>query len=167
MNLEFSALDDSRVEEAYLVLKQVGDWLQLRGFRQRISRTSFAEYAHWQSEHANFVVTQAGVIVGLVTLRHEHLDDWPDYSNLGAVLMLRALATHPEHQGRGVAAFAIRESINECSHGKPVFLDCVSDTLPEYYAKSGFKTVGRQIRTYADCESYDITLMRLEPNGGD
>lgn len=163
MDLKLSALEDSRVEEAFGVLKQVGDWLESHGRRQRISNTSFESYAQWQSEHANFVVTQANQIIGLVTLRSEHLDDWPDWSNLGPVLMLRALATHPDHQGRGVGAFAIRESINVVGTRKAIFLDCVSDSLPEYYAKFGFAPVGQQVKAYPDGEVYDITLMQLGP----
>jgi predicted N-acetyltransferase YhbS len=161
MDLMLSPLEDSRVEEAFGVLKQVGNWLESHGRRQRIANISFESYAKWQSEHANFVVTQANEIIGLVTLRSEHLDDWPDWSGLGPVFMLRALATHPAHQGRGVAAFAIRESIKVLKTRKAIFLDCVSDSLPEYYAKFGFARVGQQVKVYPDGEVYDITLMQL------
>jgi predicted N-acetyltransferase YhbS len=161
MKLTFSALGDAQVEQAFGVLQQVGDWLESQGRRQRISNTSFECYSQWQSEHANFVVTEANEIIGLVTVRSELLEDWPDWLSLGPVLMLRALATHPDHQGRGVGALAIRESIQRSGSGQSIFLDCVSDSLPAYYARFGFQPVSQQIKVYPDGEIYDITLMQL------
>lgn len=167
MSLKFSALQDSRVEEAFEVLKHVGKWLESQGRHQRISNTPFETYAQWQSEHANFVVTQHDEIIGLVTLRIERLDDWPAHSLLAPVIMLRALATHPGHQGKGVGAFAIRESIKRSGVGNTIFLDCVSDSLPQYYTKFGFTPVDQQVKTYPDGETYDITLMQLDDASND
>lgn len=161
MNLEFVALDDSRVAEAFGVLGIVGQWLESLGRRQRISKTTYDSYLQWQSEQANFVVTQEDKIIGLVTLRNEQLDDWPDHVR-GPQLMLRALATHPDHQGKGVGGFAIRETIAGPGKGQLIFLDCVSDSLPDYYATFGFVPVARQIKTFEDGESFDITLMQFD-----
>ncbi len=160
MSLTFSLLDDSRVEESFAVLGRVGAWIETQGRRQRISKTTLQTYRQWQSEGANYVVIEAGQIVGLITLRLESLDDWPEFLTLGRVPMIRALATHPDHRGKEVGAFAIREAIKRCGEKTAIYLDCVSDFLPAYYATLGFVPIDEQRRQYPDGEWYDITLMR-------
>lgn len=164
MSFEFSVLSDDRTFEAFAVLRQVGNSLVARGLRQRISQTTIESYLQWQSENANYIVSERNQIIGLVTLRFESLVDWPKFLTLGPVTMLRALATHPEHQGRGVGAFAIHNSI-QTSDAQPIFLDCVSDSLPAYYARFGFEAVDRRIKSYPDGDAYDITLMRQPTDG--
>lgn len=159
MSFEFSSLDESRTHEAFEVLRCVGNWLDSRGIRQRISQTTIESYLQWQSEQANYVVSEGRQVIGLITIRQERLEDWPRFLDLGPVTMLRALATHPDFQGRGVGAFAIQQSLRRFNV-QPIFLDCVSDTLPSYYARFGFESVDRQQKTYPDGDTYDITLMR-------
>lgn len=161
MPLLFSQLDESRVDEAFSVLQRVGRHIEAKGRRQRISNTTRGTYCEWQAEHANYVVTAElnGPIVGLVTLRNERLDDWPEFAPTGSVPMLRALATHPEHHGEGIGEFAVRQAIALCTTGTTIYLDCVSDFLPEYYGKLGFKVVAQQVRGDGHDEQYDITLM--------
>jgi predicted N-acetyltransferase YhbS len=155
----FSLLDDDRVDDAFAVLQSVGRWLESRGRRQRISKTTRASYLQWQSEKANFVVQEAGEIVGLVTLRRESLVDWPAHAERGPVWMLRGLATHPGHRNRGIGALAVRQAV-ELANSKDVYLDCVSDFLPDYYQQLGFEKIDQQHRSDSDNDSFDITLMR-------
>lgn len=150
-----------RVEEAFAVLRAVGDWLDSQGRRQRISNTTLETYRQWQSENANYIVTENESIIGLATIRLETLEDWPQFAQLGQVLMLRGLATHLDHRGTGVGAFAVRQSIKSCDQDADVYLDCVSDFLPEYYAQLGFVSIARQQRDYPGSDPYDITLMRF------
>jgi predicted N-acetyltransferase YhbS len=77
--------------------------------------------------------------------------------------MLRALATHPDHFGKGIGGFTVSEAIGQCS-GDPSFLDCVSESLPSFYNRQGFEAIGKQIRSYPDeVQPYNITLMRHSP----
>ncbi len=170
MNFAFKPLDDRQLEEAFSVLVKVGQWLESQGRRQRITKTTFESYAHWQAEKANFVVTHNERIAGLVTCRYEHLQDWPDVEDKPPVLMIRALATDPEYQRTGVGRYAMSQVLSwiaSANHalattdtGIPVYLDCVSETLPGFYAKFKFLTVGRQLKTFDDGETFDLTLMR-------
>ena len=43
--------------------------------------------------------------------------------------------------------------------GEHLYLDCVSDFLPDYYGQLGFDLVARQTRCYPD-GVYDISLLR-------
>ena len=160
MTLKLSRLDDSRVDESFEVLNQVAKWIQSQGRRQRIANTTLEVYRKWQSEKSNFIVTEDDKIVGIVTLRTETLVDWPDQVAIGPIQMIRALATHPEHRGKGIGEFAMREVILQSANGNPVYLDCVSGFLPEYYANLGFSVVQEQIRDYGEEGSFPITLMR-------
>ena len=162
MRLTFARLPDARVDESFGVLQLAADWLKQHGRKQRIARTSIDTYRSWQSEKANFVVMDGPAIVGLVTLRLEELTEWPGLAGTSAVQTLRALATHPDHRGRGVGALAVRGAIRQCPHGTPIYLDCVSGFLPGYYSQLGFEVVSRQQVTYPDNgETYDVTLMRF------
>lgn len=145
-------------EEAFGVLQSVAKWLQAKGRRQRISATTVKTYATWQAAGLNYVVLDAGAIVGVFTLCHEVLIDWPGVAPTHPVPFLRALATHPDHGGKGVGAMAI-ESALELAGSEPLYLDCVSDFLPSFYSQHGFKPIQRQVRTYPDGD-YDITLMK-------
>ena len=163
MCFTFSLLADSQVNDSFSVLARVVDHLMATGRRQRISKTGFDTYSQWQSERANYVVQDAGQIVGLVTLRQEFLEEWPEVHSLGRVPMIRALATDPAHRGKGIGAFALREAMKRCGQHEPIYLDCVSDFLPTYYASFGFTPVAQQWRDYPDDAPYHITLMRAAP----
>ena len=163
MSLTFSILDDSRVEESFAVLDRVAHWIQEQGRRQRISKITLPTYRQWQSERANYVVTDNDQIVGLVTLRHELLEEWPDFWSLGSVPMLRALATHPDHRGKSIGGFAIGEAAKLCVECSAIYLDCISEFLPSYYALLGFVAIAEQRRNYPNDDPYDITLMRKRP----
>jgi predicted N-acetyltransferase YhbS len=165
MSFRFSLLDDSQVEEAFAILRRVGQWNRSQGRRQRISNMTLAMYQHWQSEHANFVITERDKIVGLVTLRRESLDDWPAHVRLGKAWMLRGLATHPEHRHRGVGAFAVRQAVHWVNQREDIYLDCVSDFLPDYYEALGFEKIDRQILLDPGNDGLDITLMRYRRTG--
>jgi predicted N-acetyltransferase YhbS len=165
MSFGFSLLDDSQVEAAFAVLQRVGRWNRSQGRHQRISNMTLAVYQQWQSEHANHIVTEGNQIVGLVTLRRESLDDWPDYALLGKVLMLRGLATDPEHRHRGVGAFAVRRAVQLGDEREDIYLDCVSNFLPDYYETLGFEKIDRQILSDPIDDGLDITLMRYRRTG--
>lgn len=159
--LSFVRVEDSNIAAAFAVLKRVGEWIESQGRRQRISKTTFETYQKWQADNANFSVTEDDQIVGLATLSREPLDEWPGYAELGPQRMIRALATHPDHQGKKIGPFAVAEALRRC-RPEAVYLDCVSEFLPQYYAQLGFYSIARQQRTYDDGE-YDITLMRFSP----
>jgi GNAT superfamily N-acetyltransferase len=173
MSLVFEKLDDSELEDGFAVLAKVGQWLESQGRRQRISKTTFETYSQWQIEKSNFAVKLGERIVGLVTLRFEKLEDWPDVELPRTALMIRALATDPEFQGMGVGRFALIQALIPYSSfprtidlstnfrsGTPVYLDCVSDTLPGYYETFGFERLCRHLKTFDDGETFDVTLMR-------
>ena len=148
---------DGEFSDAFAVLQSVAQWLRAKGRRQRISATTLETYSKWQEAGQNYAVIEGQTIVGVFTLCHEVLTDWPDVAPPHAVPFLRALATHPDHRGKGVGALAL-ESAGELSGSEPLYLDCVSDFLPTYYSLHGFEPVQRQQRTYPDGD-YDITLM--------
>lgn len=162
MSHRFSPLPDSRVEEAFAVLDLVGRWTQAQGRRQRISSILLDAYRRWQAEQANYIVTEDQQIVGLATLRRERLSDWPEFVELGPVWMLRGLATHPDRRGQGVGAFAVARALEQPDPNELVYLDCISQFLPGYYAQLGFERLARQQLTHADGESFDVTLMRYQ-----
>ena len=165
MCFTFSLLDDSRVNESFTILELAARWLGQKGRRQRIAHITRPIYQKWQSKRANFIVTEQDQIVGIATLRQEPLDEWPEFYSLGTVYMIRALATHPDHRGKGIGEFAIREIIKRCGNSSAVYLDCVNDFLPRYYEKLGFHVIARQQRQYHDDEAYDIVLMQTNIAG--
>ena len=148
---------DTDVEDAYDVLRVVAEWLKSLGRRQRISATSFDTYLRWQSAGANWIVREDADMAGVFTVIPETLDVWPSVTE--EVPVLRALATHPDWRGRGVGAFGIEAALEIARPHELLYLDCVSDFLPSYYAAHGFEKVARQDRTI-DGEPWDITLMR-------
>lgn len=156
----FLRLEDSQLEEAYGLLQRVFAHLKVRGRRQRISKTTWETYSRWQLEKANYGVHESGALVGLVTLRYEVLDDWPDYRPLGSVRMIRALATHPDHLGQGVGAFTVAGAVSRCDRREEIFLDCVSDFLPGYYRTLGFEQVCETERNWPGEPPFSISLMR-------
>ena len=159
MNLTFSRLDDSEINVAFDVLKQVIADIQVKGRRQRIVDTTFADYQAWQAEAANFVVKLDDEIVGLVTVRREILEGWSDFVQLGSVIMLRALATHPNHRGQQIGEFAVVSAVQKIGD-ESVYLDCVDGFLPDYYERLGFQVVARQQRQSSDSAELDLCLMK-------
>lgn len=165
MPLHFHRLPDSRLQDGFSLLKRIGDWLESNGRRQRISQTTLETYEQWQAEQANFFVTQTNdvqaEIVGIVTLRYEVLEQWPRFVDLGPVPMIRGLATDPDHRGKGVGTFAMKHVLETCPPNAWVFLDCVSDFLPDYYAELGFQNVDQQVLEFPGDGHYNVTLMRM------
>lgn len=160
MSYCFALLPAARVREAFDVLQLVAAKIAQSGRQQRISKTSLATYESWQAEGANYLVMDQNAIAGLVTLRQELLNDWPDSGEPAPVWMLRALATHPDYTARGVGTFAVRHAIALVDELTPVYLDCVSGFLPDYYQRLGFEPVARRDYQDDDGDTYDITLMR-------
>ena len=157
MALHVERTTDARFDEAFDLLSAVGKWLEAKGRRQRISATTQETYARWQAAEQNYVVLDDTTIVGIFTVCDEILNDWLDFVPNTPVPFLRALATHPDYRGCGVGSAGIAAAINMVAP-RPLYLDCVSDFLPDYYAANGFQEVARQVRTYPDGD-YDITLM--------
>ena len=149
-----SALDD-----AFGLLQTVARWLDGKGRRQRIAATTRETYLRWQSDGCNWGVFHGEQLAAIFTLVREPLHDWPDVEVSGAVPWLRALAVDPARRGQGIGGHGIRASLALVDAGEHLWLDCVSDFLPGYYAEHGFEYVARQTRTYPD-GAYDITLMR-------
>lgn len=147
---------NDQFDEAYGLLEQVGQWLQSLGRRQRVSRITRETYAAWQADECNYVVLDGHTIAGILTLRTEQLLDWPEVS--GGVPFLRALATHPLYRGRGVGRAGVEFAIDKAAPDA-LYLDCVSDFLPDYYASVGFEPIGRRVIEEPDGR-WDITLMR-------
>lgn len=155
---EIRRTTDAQFDKAFAILSVVGAWLEARGRRQRVSLTSRDTYHNWQAERRNYVVTANGEIAGVFTICHESLADWPEVNAGRPVHFLRALATHPDYRGRGVGAAGVGFAVNTIAPA-PMYLDCVSDFLPDYYAGLGFQAVGRRNKTSPD-GTFDITLMR-------
>lgn len=159
MNLHFNLLNDERITDAYAVLKLVGKAIEAAGRRQRISKLTFETYEQWHHERANYIVTLENAIVGLVTLRRETLQGWSDVEDCEDAWMLRALATHPDYQGKGIGSFAVRRAVQSLDTNQIVYLDCVSAYLPGFYKRLGFDEISQQPRLFDGAE-YDVTLMR-------
>lgn len=155
-------------ELAFRVIKRVAIWLEQKNRRQRIAKTSFDTYLRWQQDNVNYMVLDGRKIAGVFSLPCEHLDEWPMVDIKEPVVWLRALATDPDHQKKGVGAFAIAEALKLIGSPEPLYLDCVSDFLPGYYGSFGFETIASQTRRYSDEDQpFDITLMKhmnCEPN---
>lgn len=165
MSLTLSLLDDSQVADAYALIGLAANWLRRHGRKQRVANITLQNYRQWQTERANYVVTENQQIVGIVTLLEEQLDEWPEFRSLGAVNMMRALVTHPDHRQKGIGRFAVNEVIKRCADKPSVYLDCVNDFLPAYYSQLGFEVVAQQQRRYPNDDSYDIVLMRKFTSG--
>ena len=160
MSFIFLPLEDSRLDESFDLLDRVARWLERQGRKQRIAHVTLPTYQQWQVERTNYAVMENDQIVGIVTLRKEQLDEWPEFQSLGPVYLIRALATHPDHRGKGIGEFAVTAAIKYCMNDSAVYLDCVDDFLPDYYANLGFEIIARQQRRYSNDDSYSIVLMR-------
>lgn len=159
-------VDDRELHSAFSVLERVGDWLSKQGRRQRISKTKFSTYQDWQKEDVNFAVFDGAEIAGIFSLPKRGMHDWPDQENGSPVNWLRALATDPSYRGKGVGELAIRCSLKLIAND-PLYLDCVSDFLPDYYQRHGFRIVAQQRKTFVDeTDPLDITLL-MHPNRSD
>lgn len=163
--LTIEPVPDAEAAAAFDVLTEVSRWLVAKGRRQRIAGTTWATYRRWQSAGGNHLVRDGPRIAGIFSVVREPLDDWPMIDVEGPVRWLRALATHPDFRGRGVGARAVDAALRMLPPSELLYLDCVSDFLPAYYAAHGFETVGRQVRAYPGDGSYDITLMRRRGAG--
>ncbi|MEM7457154.1 MAG: GNAT family N-acetyltransferase [Planctomycetota bacterium] len=160
-NRRFAQLEDDRVHEGFAVLQRAGEWLTSLGRRQRITNTTFDNYSLWQSDGDNYAVLESDRVVAVATLRLEVLKDWPDYSECGPSLMLRGLATDPDFRGSGAGTFAIDQIKSLRMDEGDIYLDCVSDFLPDYYQRHGFETIDQRILNCPDEPPYDITLMQF------
>lgn len=148
-------------EAAFSVIKRVAVWLAQKDRRQRIANTDFDTYMRWQDDKVNYVVLDGKEIAGVFSLPRERFDEWSMVDVKEPVVWLRALATDPAHQKKGVGAFAVNEALNLIASPEPLYLDCVSDFLPGYYESLGFETIARQTRRYpGEDQPFDITLMR-------
>ena len=157
---KLSVVSEERFDDAFEVLQLVGDAIRAKGRRQRIADIDFSTYRGWQDENANYCVLMKGQIAGLATLRNEQLDDWPQFVELGTVKMLRGLATHPNFHGYGVGRFAVGQLIAN-QKPAPIYLDCVNDFLPDFYAGLGFELLDkRRVRFGEDRDTREICLMR-------
>lgn len=165
MQWQLSRLPESRVSEAYDVLQQVAEAIRARGRRQRISQTSLETYRQWQADDACFILTEHQHIIGLVTLCREVLSAWQDVVGTAPVPMIRALAVHPDHSGRGVGSFTLNHILTRIDRREWVYLDCVSGFLPDYYAAHGFERMERREHDDADGVRWDITLLRRHGTG--
>ena len=160
MSFAFLPLEDSRLDESFDLLNRVARWLERQGRKQRIAQVTLPTYQQWQSERTNYVVMENDQIVGIATLRKERLDEWPEFQSLGPVYLIRALATHPDHRGKGIGEFAVNEAIKCCTNQSHIYLDCVNDFLPSYYMGLGFEVIAQQHRLYSNNDSFSIVLMR-------
>ena len=168
-------------EACWQVLQNVANWLTEIGRKQRISATSFETYRHWHDDGCNFGVFSRNAkgpdtIAGIFTLVAEPMDDWPgilvnqqndrafkldsNSSRTQKVKWLRALATDPNFRGHDIGRFAIGWILDSLENGQAVYLDCVSDFLPEYYESNGFTLLERKLKTNNDGTQIDITLLR-------
>jgi GNAT superfamily N-acetyltransferase len=160
-SLQIRQVSDAETEISFAVLKRVAHWLETMGRRQRIAKTKFETYMKWQENGANYAVFHKSELAGIFSLPWEPLDEWPSFDTGRPVAWLRALATDPAHQGKGVGVFAVQQALSLADSSKPLFLDCVSGFLPNYYGQLGFETVATQTRQYPDePHCYDITLMK-------
>ena len=69
-------------------------------------------------------------------------------------------ATRPSFRGKGVGTAAMNHILGNLSKGESIFLDCVSEFVPEYYAGFGFTAVARQKLPFDDGVPIDVTLMK-------
>jgi len=164
LHLRTQPTSQSQFDAAFGVLARVGTWLERKGRHQRIGLTSRGTYESWQTAGWNHVVLHDHTIVGVFSLCHVTLADWQDSAPAHPVPFLRALATDPDWSGCGVGAFGIAAAIDVAAP-QAVWLDCVSDFLPDYYSRHGFHRINRRI-IHADDQEYDVSLMcsRLTDN---
>ena len=100
-----------------------------------------------------------GELAAIFTLIEDDLRDWPSVAVAPPVLWLRALAVDPRYRGHQLGTYAIDAARRAAGPDTWLYLDCVSDFLPDYYARHGFEFMARQVRAFPDGD-YDITLMR-------
>lgn len=157
-------IDHDETERAFSLLQTVARWLDARGRRQRIAATSWETYLRWQACGGNWGLFDEDDLVAIFTVIREPLHDWPDVTAGGTVPWLRALAVDPDRRGDGLGTRAVLAALELAGTDEHLYLDCVSDFLPDYYARQGFEHVARQVRRYPD-GTYDITLMRQPGRG--
>ena len=156
---------NAEVEDSFKVLSRVAQRLESKGRRQRISKTSLADYRQWQADGVNYAVTDETGILGIFSLPIEGFQAWPMIDRPRPERWLRALATDPAHRNRRVGEFAVSEALRITGAGNSLFLDCVSGFLPRYYQSLGFRTLATRLLQFADEQQpYDVTLL-AHPNG--
>ncbi len=157
IHLRTQPTSPSQFDAAFGVLGRVGKWLERKGRHQRIGLTSRSTYESWQAAGWNHVVLHDQTIVGVFSLCRVTLTDWQNSAPTHPVMFLRALAADPDWRGCGVGAFGVAAAV-ELASPQAVWLDCVSDFLPDYYSRLGFHRINRRMILAGDQE-YDVSLM--------
>ena len=156
-----------QLDRAYRIIAKTGEWLQQSGRRQRISSTTMETYRRWQNTGSNYVVVRGDQFVGTFSLVSEPLSDWPQLEMTGNVIWLRALATDPDFRGQGVGKYAIQSALQIIGNENPLYLDCVSGFLPNYYMNHGFELIAEQTIEWHESGQMQISLLRHLNNSVD
>ena len=156
---EFRRLQPGEVMAAEDLLRQVAGEIRKAGRRQRVAETTREMLEQWQREQALWGVLDRRELLGVVAMRRETLLNWPDWVHLGPQWMVRGLATAPAHRGKSVGRFAMQRLLNRWV-SEPVYLDCVSQFLPEFYAGLGFRELARREQMFSDGRPIEIVLMK-------
>ncbi len=156
-----------QMDRAYRIIAKTGEWLQQSGRRQRISSTTMETYRRWQNTGSNYVVVRGDQFVGTFSLVSEPLSDWPQLEMTGNVIWLRALATDPDFRGQGVGKYAIQSALQIIGNENPLYLDCVSGFLPNYYMNHGFELIAEQTIEWHESGQMQISLLRHLNNSVD
>lgn len=167
MLFQIEQISDKQLNLVVELLKSAAEWLEQKGRLQRVGNTSLETFEKWQRTACNYGVFNESGLVGIFSLPVENFQDWPEFSEAAPAVWLRALATHPTYRGQGVGEFAVKSALDIAGADKPVYLDCVSDFLPEYYGRLGFQKLAEQERKFEKEGRLAITLMVHRNNGLD
>lgn len=153
-------VETQELPACFELIQQVGRDLKRRGIQQRVAALPFETYESWQHRGWNYLIQNAGGIVGIFSLPRQQGAGWPDLPANDAVHWLRTLAIAPEHQRQGCGRFAIEAALRLAKESGPLYLDCVEGHLPAYYESAGFERLACRTIEIEPGLPQTIVLMR-------
>ena len=151
---------DDQCEACLGLLNDVGEWLDSRGYRQRVANLSPETYAAWQLQSVNYAISYDSELAGIFSLPTEPFSDWPGISDPSTACWLRTLAIHPEYRGYGIGRVAVAHALSIAGRSNPLFLDCASQFLADYYQRLGFELLCTQTTRHPNQPDVTLYLLR-------
>jgi predicted N-acetyltransferase YhbS len=121
----------------------------------RAGPSGFDGQSYYQQRHQLRIITRAGeAIIGHIALLFRAIRVG---GRLVQITGLAEVATHPDHAGRGIASFLLKDAVAQSRNSLAEFMVLFGDH--SIYAKHGFQSVSNPLRYVAmdDCKTHDVT----------